>query len=683
MARENDSNTRVSYHLLVAASTQDDAELVESHLRNAGHAVRTHWVATPDKAYETLGQLPADLVLCADDVTSTGALPVLEVCRKRAPRVPVVVVSNVRNMERLVSMMRGGARDVVSRRNLEHLELAILRELQAYRQAQDLADARHRLQDLETRHQKLFQDTDQALAYVQEGILTSVNPAFRALLGYAPGARLDGAPVMDLVAPSDHQQIKRRLHSHNAREDQVQIRLKRADGSELAVTVGIQPVEIGGELQIALLVQAAETATVPAPPRTGRDALYEHLAQLADLESAHPAEELIFIRADGVELLQERLGFRDSDRLLHGLYEALTATLGESEHLFRFATGEYVLTVPATENTGEARAGALRETVASTIFTAREHSQALTLSQAVCALPTHGFDPDILLRDARSLAHKLSGAGGDTIERLAVEHVDTVEPVVNDSAWKERIEHALAENGFCLAFQSIISLEDDSQRHFDVFLRMRGADGEEIKAGEFMPGAERLGLGAAIDRWVIDQVFELLAQRHASAAQSGLFIKLSPGSVADSVLLKWIDTQVRKLKIDPQQLVFQVRERLVHGHMNEVKALAQGLHKTGCRFAIDHFGDSGQALPALDHLPVDFIKLAPHLTQAVGETPQIHVKLRQIMERSQELKIKTIAEYVQNANAMAQLWQLGINFIQGNYVQPPEVVKPYGEVEAG
>jgi EAL domain-containing protein (putative c-di-GMP-specific phosphodiesterase class I) len=181
----------------------------------------------------------------------------------------------------------------------------------------------------------------------------------------------------------------------------------------------------------------------------------------------------------------------------------------------------------------------------------------------------------------------------------------------------------------------------------------------------------------------MEQVFDLLTQRHESASQSGLFIKLSPGSVTDAALLKRITMQIQKLKIEPRQLVFQVRENLIHGNMKEVKTLAQGLHEAGCRFAIDHLGDSGQPLPALDHLPVDFIKLAPHLTQTLGETPQTHVKLRQIMERAQELKIKTVAEYVQNANAMAQLWQLGVNFIQGNYVQPPEVVQPYGEVEAG
>src|SRR5699024_5813123 len=141
---------------------------------------------------------------------------------------------------------------------------------------------------------------------------------------------------------------------------------------------------------------------------------------------------------DGIDALQEQLGFRNSDHLLHGLHEAMAAALGDSEHLFRFAAGEYVLTATAAGSDGKARADALRETVASTIFTASDHSQALTLSQAVCPLPAYGFDLDAVLRSARALARKLSGRGGDGVEVLPTD-AEAIEPVVNDDAWKVRI----------------------------------------------------------------------------------------------------------------------------------------------------------------------------------------------------------------------------------------------------
>lgn len=673
---------RAGVRLLVVAAAQDDAELVERHLRNAGQAVRAQWVVTPDDTYEALGQDLPDMVLCADDAPPTGIQPVLEVCRKRAPRVPVIVISNVRNMERVVSMMKGGARDVVSRRNLQHIEMVVRRELQAYRQAQELADVLSRLQDVETRHQTLLQDTKEAVAYVQEGILTHANPAFKTLLGYENSAQLDGAPLMDLVAAADRKLVKRRLHSANAKEGEVRITLKRADGEEIPIGVNIRPVDMGGERQIELVIDASGQPGNAGTGTAERDTLYEDLAQLAAPESARAGAVLIFIRADGVENLQERLGLRNTDRLLDGLREAVAEAIAESDRLFRFETGEYALVMTHAGVDGKAFADGLRETVAGKIFTAAGHSQPMTMSQVVCPLPENGFDADAVLRDARTLARKLCSAGSDAIEVLSIGS-NATEPVVNDGVWKKRIELALAQGAFYLAFQSIASLEDDTQRHFDVFLRMRGANNEEIKPGEFLPSAGRLGLSGSIDRWVIEHVFELLAQRSANSVQSYVFIKLSSDSVMDGGFLKWIKTQIAKRRIEPQQLVLQVREYFIQDHFNEIKTLAAGLRDMGCRFSIDHFGDSAQSLPVLDHVPVDFIKIAPHLTQALGEAQQPHAKLRQIMERAQELKIKTVAEHVQNANAMALLWQLGVNYIQGNFVQSPEVIKPYPEAEAG
>ena len=41
---------------------------------------------------------------------------------------------------------------------------------------------------------------------------------------------------------------------------------------------------------------------------------------------------------------------------------------------------------------------------------------------------------------------------------------------------------------------------------------------------------------------------------------------------------------------------------------------------------------------------------------------------------AKERGIKTIAERVENANAMAVLFQLGLDYMQGHYVHEPEVV---------
>ena len=48
--------------------------------------------------------------------------------------------------------------------------------------------------------------------------------------------------------------------------------------------------------------------------------------------------------------------------------------------------------------------------------------------------------------------------------------------------------------------------------------------------------------------------------------------------------------------------------------------------------------------------------------------------MRALVEAAVKRKIQTIAERVENANTMAVLWQLGVQFIQGYFVNAPEEV---------
>jgi EAL domain-containing protein (putative c-di-GMP-specific phosphodiesterase class I) len=50
-----------------------------------------------------------------------------------------------------------------------------------------------------------------------------------------------------------------------------------------------------------------------------------------------------------------------------------------------------------------------------------------------------------------------------------------------------------------------------------------------------------------------------------------------------------------------------------------------------------------------------------------------------LVEAAKRKGIETVAERVEDANTMAVLWQLGIEFIQGYFVNAPEDVTMSGE----
>ena len=121
-------------------------------------------------------------------------------------------------------------------------------------------------------------------------------------------------------------------------------------------------------------------------------------------------------------------------------------------------------------------------------------------------------------------------------------------------------------------------------------------------------------------------------------------------------------------------LYLQIAEGNIESHLKNVLSLAQRLRQEGYGLAIDHFGSSPHALQLASHLSPKFIKLAPALLQEIAESQEAQNHIRQIVEYAERHGISVIAGHVESAHTLAMLWQLGVHYLQGHYVQEPEVV---------
>ena len=98
------------------------------------------------------------------------------------------------------------------------------------------------------------------------------------------------------------------------------------------------------------------------------------------------------------------------------------------------------------------------------------------------------------------------------------------------------------------------------------------------------------------------------------------------------------------------------------------------LSKLGIGFAIEHYGVDTERFQILDMLKPDYIKIDGELMHTLMTDKTMQASVSAIVKAAGERHIKTVAERVENANAMAVLFQLGIDFMQGHYVHEPEVV---------
>jgi EAL domain-containing protein (putative c-di-GMP-specific phosphodiesterase class I) len=226
------------------------------------------------------------------------------------------------------------------------------------------------------------------------------------------------------------------------------------------------------------------------------------------------------------------------------------------------------------------------------------------------------------------------------------------------------------ENRFRLVQQPIASLQGEDKGMFDVLVRMLDEQGKEVLPAEFMAAAERNDLMKNIDRWVIGASMSFCAARKPSR----IFVRLSMDSLVDRSLSIWLQTQLKATKIEPQRMCFQVTEETATQYLNQTRELVGTLKSLGFSFALEHFGAGRDPQALLANIPAQFIKIDGSLMQGLATDQVLQQKVRAFVEDAKKRKIETIAERVEDANTMAVLWQLGIEFIQGYFVNAPEEV---------
>ena len=119
-------------------------------------------------------------------------------------------------------------------------------------------------------------------------------------------------------------------------------------------------------------------------------------------------------------------------------------------------------------------------------------------------------------------------------------------------------------------------------------------------------------------------------------------------------------------------MVLVIREHHLQDHISRAQNLVNTAQAIGLSTALDHFGTSRQSPQMLERLKVNYIKLHSDFTESIGKAGSDMQALEAIMEYAKQHSVKTIAERVTDANGMARLWQMGVNYIMGSHVHEPD-----------
>ncbi len=672
--------------LIIVDDNLNDAEMMISAIKGAGFAVRAERAVNPDELEAALKKHAPDLVICSLSVAGLSLEQTLAGIRDAGRNAPVVAVTDSEGD--VIEAMQLGAVDLVRKNQPEHLKLVVSRTAQCQTQWRQLKQFESALRDTDRRCKTLLNSSRDAIAYVHEGMHIYANESYLELFGYTGIDDVEGTPIMDMVAPDDQQKMKDFLRNYAKGKEQNQeldITLRDTHDKEFKASIEFSPATIEGEpcTQILIRDQAnAKELEQQLNYLSQRDLLTglfnrQHFVEQLGSRVGMAAQSqgnsaLIEIVIDKFNDIRGVVGVSGSDLVIADVGKTLDQTADEGDLVARMDGPNFAIITQHWEKDDlNAYMAKLLQAIKDSIFEIEGKSITCTISAGAAIIDENTPEADELVARAEAARNDATGQGDGGGALIYQPKAGEMTQKQLDEQWSETIREALKENRLRLLYQPIVSLHGDPGERYEVYLRLIDKEGKEVSPAEFLPSAERTGVAKGLDRWVLINVFKALAERRKTNPETIFFVKLTAGSLQDPAVLPWIAEKLKEARLPAQSLVLEMKEETILNYLKQAKEFVNGLKQINCAFALDDFGAGLDPFQLLKHVNADYLKVDRGFMENITGNQENQDAVKNLTDEAHSRNKLIVAQFVEDPNALSVLWGMGVNYIQGSFLQEP------------
>ena len=679
--------------LLLIEDSVEDAEQQISVLRNGGIAVRPTRATNEAELEDQIAQQTPDLILVNLSARSLRLEQVADAANRGGKDIAIVATAAGPTEDQIVSAFREGARALALRGRPDHTQMIVRREFESLLMRRNVRRLEASLREIERRCDSLLDSSRDPIAYVHEGMHVRANKAYLEMFGFEDFEDIESMSILDMIAPDDADDFKtllKKLSKGEKPPQKLNLKAQRSDGSTFDAVMEFAEASYDGEpCQQVIFRQQAQNPELEKEldALRSKDLVTDlfnrqHLLIELDRTVAHAAagrndRTLLLLEPDNFKQVLDTIGIGNADLLLGDLANLMRRHLKEIDVAARFADHTFaVLLLGREPEESKKLAELLRKAFSDRIFEVGKQSISLTMSIGGSLIGEKNANSQVILGQANTTLRAAQSEGGN--------RVNIFDPAAQDKAveekqrhWLKLVQDALANNGFVLFNQPIISLHGAEGEFFEILLRMQGGPKGEITPNFFLPIAEQYGLMPQIDRWVIAHAIKALVEREKAGNKTTYFIKLTPQSLEDQTLLPWIAQQLKNARLRGDALVFEMPESKVVTSLKPARAFVAGLKQIHCGFALEQFGSGLNSFQLLKHVDANYLKLDRSYMAELPKHKENQEKLKELCDQAMHAGKLTVAEFVEDAASMSILFSCGVNFVQGNFLQEPEKVMQY------
>jgi len=670
--------------VLLIEANPADALVIRTMFNHQGlYAFKLSIVACLENALIHLASQPVDVILLDVGAYGTSGQEVVRTIRTAAPRVSIVLLSELEDEAMAIQAMQDGTQDYLVKGQMEPHEL-----MRALRNAVERKTIEESLFSEKERAQVTLNSiADAVICTDPEGNISFLNPSAERMTGW-PLHEAVGRPLGETFRIIDAttrepavDPITKSAAGDNVGEIPANCVLIQRDGREIFIEDSVATIyDRGGKVDGSVLVFRDVSAARVLAARVAHLAEHDVLTGLPNrflfndrlnqaIARAHRDSKLLtvlFLDLDGFKHVNDSLGHSAGDKLLQSIAEQLVACVRAPDTVSRPGGDEFILLLQDVEHAEDAEITARRILKSlGEAHSVEDHELYITASIGISVYPLDGQDAETLIKNADTAMYQAKSQGRHNFKFFKQE-MNT--RAVNRLYLEEGLRRALNEDELTLHYQPKINFSTGAITGAEALVRWKHPTRGVISPAHFIPVAEETGLIVPLGAWVLRSACaQVQAWTDAGLPSIGISVNVSTVQLRNGEFLEDLFAILEETELDPQRLEIEVTESSLMRNAEFAAPILRLMRKRGIRVSIDDFGTGYSSLSYLQQFPLDAIKIDQSFVHRITSFPGGSSIVSAIISLGQSLNLRVVAEGVETAEEMAFLKAQSCDEAQGYF----------------
>ncbi len=679
-----EQDIRDATRLLIVDPKAEEADRIVNIFRDAGQVTRAHHIVSIDSLESAfLEKQKWDLLIVSQLPNELTLSSLLESIEHQNRDIPIIMLIDYKDHSERLEYLKKGVHRVVSPKNESMLLLLANREIENLYVRRNYRRMSVVLNEAEKQRRMLLDDRVDAFVYIRDGIIRYVNPAFNSLVGADESVSFIGKYFISLIKESEHDDVGSFLFNLEETGQVVsvfQCSFVLDNGEELPVQAIAKPTSFDGSFTLSLQVKLLETsASSQNVNKELKESTVKFLSKKELVEqlninhqkvvSGKGESTLVHASIDGLGEVHEGKGSLYSQKIESEIEQRIHRTLDQEHLRSNLGGGQYLLLINAGGETAiQEIAQDILDAVSEKELLVDGKSFNLSLSMGAVVLCDTGKDAQTLLVRAQHACKQAEKEGGNKLSFYRNRRVDVVKSVEKHIAMM--LSQAMKTNAMQLYYQPIVSLKESEGEYYEVLFTMTDIRGREHDAVNFRPKLDNQTLWRSVDRWQLIEASKDLVKKRQGGSDTRLVFHLGGCAVNDEQFFSWLDEMLKVAKLPATAITLELSETNVVRYGEPASTFFESAKEKGYLTSISEFGCSVNPLENIESMPIDFVKIDNSFTKELisdNKNEEFEAVLQELIKKEK----KIIIPHVQNTKALAPLWHLGVDYVQGNFLQGP------------